>query len=206
MCRRGGSLPRERLPASRAPGGGRSAPGRAAGPRPPPCGGRGGRRRGAAATREREREKGLYKPHVERRRRCRGRLYIIFWVLFLQQRAISTALGTVAATCEVERTTPHGPACVSDGPRHTYYDCPKACGSHADIWGTQDMVRCTYSEWCRRPTGAPPLHVFLHQFRPSASTSPLDMGFVKPLQLYSLYSTLQLYSSIHCVYRLVYTL
>ena len=45
----------------------------------------------------------------------------------------------------------------------------------------------------------PPLHVFLHQFRPSTSTSPLDMGVVEPLQLlYSftastaLYSTLQL--------------
>ena len=47
---------------------------------------------------------------------------------------ISTADGTVAATCEVERTTPHGPACASDGPRHIY-DCPKACGSHADILG-----------------------------------------------------------------------
>ena len=114
--------------------------------------------------------------------------------------AISTADGTVAATCEVERTTPHGPACVSDGPRHIY-DCPKACGCHVDIWGTQDMVRVYMIRVVSAPrrcsastaisTSVSPLYIYVSS----------NMEAAEPLQLYSLYSSSQLYSS-----TLLYTL
>ena len=113
--------------------------------------------------------------------------------------AISTADGTVAATCEVKRTTPHGPACVSDGPRHIY-DCPKACGSHADILGHPRhgpvyMIRvvsaprgCTASKSIS--TSVSPLYIYVSSRHGGCRASTA----LQPLQ--HLY-TLQLYIALH---------
>ena len=131
-------------------------------------------------------------------------------LLGLFSTAISTADGTVAATCEVERTAPHGPACVSGGPWHIY-DCPKACGCHADIWGTQDMVRVYMIRVVSAPrrcsastaisTSVSPLYIYVASrhgdCKASTSIHPLQHD-VEPLQLlYSCSTAIQLYIALH---------